>query len=455
MIKLFNTLSRETEQFQAQASNRVKFYSCGPTVYDHQTIGNLRTYVFYDTLKRFLVAEGYKVDHVMNITDVGHLTSDADEGEDKLERGARKAGKTVWEIAEEFTKEFKDDLKKLNIPLPKLAKATAYIAQQIEMVELLLKKGFAYHTKQAIYFDVTKLASYGELTGQKLAEKETAAREGVITDPRKKHPQDFALWFFRTGHFKHHVMFWKSPWGEGFPGWHLECSAIIHETLEDPIDIHSGAVDLIGTHHTNEMAQTQAAFGHKLASYWIHSEHLLVDNEKMAKSLGNFYTLKDVVDRGFAPLALRLLYLSAHYRSRLNFTWDSLAAAQSNLENLYAWADLSKQDAAEVDEDMLITKVASAMADDLNTPRALSAINTVTEQKPSEKLLTKLDDFFGLDLAGRPDLSAEQKDLLESREQARENKDWVRADDLRRQLEELGVLINDTPKGPIWSRRFD
>ncbi|MBI2285402.1 cysteine--tRNA ligase [Candidatus Saccharibacteria bacterium] len=465
-MRLYNTLARKVEEFKPLGDGVVTLYTCGPTVYDHQTIGNLRTYVLYDTLKRALETVGFSVKHVMNITDVGHLTSDADEGEDKLEKGAKSSGKTVWEVAESYTNEFKRNLRQLDIPEPQLAKATDYIDQQIEIVQILLDKGFAYQTEQAIYFDIAKLASYGKLTGQKLSDKEVGAREEVVTDSNKRHPQDFALWFFTVGRFAGHEMEWASPWGEGFPGWHLECSAIVHATLGDPIDIHSGAVDLIGTHHTNEIAQTEAAFNNGLANYWVHGEHLLVDGKRMAKSLGNYYTLKDVIDKGYDPLSLRLLYLQAHYRSQLNFTWQALSGAQAFLKNLQDWADLKFQPslghkkAAASAYNPALKRIISELHNDLNTPQALSELSKLAvlserEGVDSEKLQTLLeevDELLGLNLSNRQDVDQQIKDLIAKREKAREAKGWPAADKLRKQLAERGIEINDTPHGPIWSR---
>ncbi|MEX0881524.1 MAG: cysteine--tRNA ligase [Candidatus Saccharimonadales bacterium] len=465
-MKLYNTLTRKVEEFKPLRERVVTLYTCGPTVYDHQTIGNLRTYVLYDTLKRALETGGCNVEHVMNITDVGHLTSDADEGEDKLEKGAKSSGKTVWEVAESYTNEFKRNLKQLGIPEPRLAKATDYIDQQVEIVQILLDKGFAYQTDQAIYFDTAKLESYGKLTGQKLSDKEVGAREEVVTDTNKHHPQDFALWFFTVGRFAGHEMKWASPWGEGFPGWHLECSAIVHATLGDPIDIHSGAVDLIGTHHTNEIAQTEAAFNNGLANYWVHGEHLLADGKRMGKSLGNYYTLKDIIDKGYDPISLRLLYLQAHYRSQLNFTWEALSGAQAFLKNLRDWADLKfqpglghKKTAASAYEPALKT-ITTELQNDLNTPQALSELSklaALSEQEgvDSEKLqalLEAVDKLLGLDLANRQDVDQQIKHLIAEREKAREVKGWPAADRLRKQLAERGIEINDTPHGPIWNR---
>ncbi|HEX5447835.1 MAG TPA: cysteine--tRNA ligase [Candidatus Saccharimonadales bacterium] len=473
-MKIHNTLTKKTENFKPITPGIVKLYTCGPTVYDYAQLGNLRSFVFYDTLRRALSAQGFKVRHVMNITDVGHLSSDMDEGEDKLEKGAEREGKSVWDISKYYTDIFKNDVKELNILEPNAyegpdgpyAKATDFIEEQIEIIKLLLEKSFAYQTKQAIYFDVTKLDSYGELSGQKLEQKETAVRQEVVSDPAKHHPQDFALWFFLVGRFARHSMKWPSPWGDGFPGWHLECSAIIHATIGDPIDIHTGGVDHIGTHHTNEMAQTEAAFGHKLANYWVHNEFLLVDSQKMSKSLGNFLTLKDVVDKGFEPLSIRLLFLQAHYRSELNFTWESLGAAQAFLKHLQAWADLKFQPAVKSSSDQgkfyehSINKLNGLVADDLNTAEALSELSQLAatseeqgvDHTSFESLLQKVDELLGLGLTDRHDIDQTQKDLLTNRQTARESSDWQLSDELRDRLQSAGLGVNDTKFGQVWYR---
>ncbi len=478
--KLYNTLTRSIEAVAPHKAGEVSLYSCGPTVYNYYHIGNLRNAVFNDTLRRTLAASGLKVNHVMNITDVGHLTSDADEGEDKLEKGAAREGKSVWDVAAHYTEAFKADMTSLGVLAPTInpmrskntesdpyARATDFIPEQIEMVEALLAKGLAYQTEQAIYFDVTKLESYGDLSGQKLADKEIAAREDIVTDASKHHPYDFAIWFFTTGRYSDHTMHWPSPWGEGFPGWHLECSAIIHGTLGDPIDIHTGGVDHIGTHHANEMAQTEGAYGHELSSMWVHNEFILVDGQKMSKSKGNSYTLADVTAKGYSPTALRLLYLQAHYRSELNFTWESLDAAQNTLLNLYAWADLKHQtNLAEVRlaNDAIETflgKVQAALADDLATTAALSELfRYSTSLAPGmtlapedfDEILAGLDQLLGLQLSGRPDITAEQKAIIAERETAREARDWPAADKLRTKLKKHHLDNSDTPNGPRWRR---
>jgi cysteinyl-tRNA synthetase len=278
-----------------------------------------------------------------------------------------------------------------------------------------------------------------------------------VTDNTKRHPQDFALWFFKIGRFADHSMAWESEWGEGFPGWHLECSAIIHATLGEPIDIHTGGVDHIGTHHTNEIAQTEAAFGVELAKYWLHNEHLLVDNQKMSKSKGNFYTLKDIQDKGYEPLALRLLFLQAHYRSQMNFTWESLDAAQAFLKGLQAWADSAKQAVPTIDPEAvsrLRNEIKGALESDLNTAKALAQINEFIDRSaPTTDLLHYIDETLGLNLAERPDISEALKILIKDRETARGEQDWQKADEIRKQLEEQGISINDTDYGPVWYRK--
>lgn len=480
-IRLHNTLTRSVEAFTPITPGTVTLYSCGPTVYDYAHIGNLRKFVFDDTLRRTLAATGLRINHVMNVTDVGHLTSDADEGEDKAEKGAKREGKTVREVADQYTEAFKADMAALNILPPTIdpkrslnrkfhdsyARATDFLPEQITMITELLQKGFAYVTAEAIYFDVTKLANYGVLTGQKLSDKEVGARDDVVTDASKHSPQDFAIWFFTVGRFADHSMHWPSPWGEGFPGWHLECSAIIHALLDDPIDIHTGGIDHIGTHHPNEMAQTEGAFGHPLAHTWVHSEFILVDGGRMAKSKQNFYTLKDIPAHGFHPLALRLMYLQSHYRSELNFTWESVEAAQNTLLNLYAWADLKHQtNLAEVrlpqdDIDNLIGRVTAALADDLSSIKALAEIfrystslapGMTLSPEDFDELLSRLDDLLGLSFSGRPGITADQQELIDLREAARAERDWAKADTFRTKLLRKNIAVSDTPNGPRWRR---
>lgn len=461
-MKLFNTLGRRLEEFKPLDEHAVKLYTCGPTVYDYSHIGNLRAYVFDDTLRRTLEAKGYRVKHVMNITDVGHLVSDDDEGEDKLEKGASRENKSVEEIADHYIQLFLDDTARLNILRPNgytskvenYARATDFIDEQIDLVQKLIDKGIGYITEQAIYFDVSRLSDYGKLTGQDLSDKEVAVRAEVVSDPHKKHPQDFALWFFTVGRFEHHSLRWPSPWGEGFPGWHLECSAIIHTALGETIDIHTGGVDHIGTHHTNEIAQTEAGYDKQLSNFWVHNEHLLVDGKKMSKSLGNYTTLKDITNKGYSPIALRLLLLQSHYRSQANFTWESLDSAAAYLRKIEAWADLSFQKPADTPAELL-EDIKQAMFDDLNSPKALARLSVVINDQtsaPSRQILENLDKLFGLGLADRQDINDELKQVIKDREAARQSQDWAESDRLRDRLKQAGIEINDSAQGPIWSR---
>ena len=336
MLKLFNTLTRRKEEFIPLNEKHAGIYTCGPTVYDYTHIGHLKKYINDDVLKRVLEYNGYKVNHVMNITDVGHLVSDEDTGEDKMEKGARESGKTVWEVARFFEDYFWKSLKEVNILKPDITpRATEHIKEQIELIKKLEEKGFTYKTTQAIYFDVSKFKNYTKLSGQKLEEKIVGAREDTFVDKDKKHPYDFALWFFVIGRFKNHTMRWPSPWGKGFPGWHIECSAMSMKYLGETLDIHTGGIDHIPVHHPNEIAQSEAATDKPFVRFWIHHDWLLVDNEKMSKSKKNFYTIDEIKEKNINPLAYRYFCLNAHYRSKLNFTWQGLEAAQNALENLY------------------------------------------------------------------------------------------------------------------------
>jgi cysteinyl-tRNA synthetase len=470
-MKLYNTLTKKLEDFVPINTDNVKLYTCGPTVYHYAHIGNLRNVIFNDTLRRVLEATGYSVKHVMNITDVGHLVSDADAGEDKLEKGAAREGKTVWEVADYYIKAFDKHVDKLNVlPPSKVVRATNAIDSQLKIIETLIKNDFAYQTEQAIYFDVSKLDDYGKLSGQKLTDKEVAVRNEVVTDKDKRNPQDFALWFFTVGHFKDHQMRWNSSWGEGFPGWHLECSAIIHQELAEPIDIHTGGVDHIGTHHTNEIAQSEAAFDKPLANYWLHNEFLHQDGGKMSKSGKETITLDDVMKKGYDPLALRLFYLQSHYRSHADFSWKNLEAAQNRLNNYRNMADLIFQTRIEGelgltqgDFENYAQKIKLNIADDLNTPESLKNINSFAsdmehyllvddQKKYFMDLLVLLDKLFGLKLSERRDISAEQKVILADREKARKNKSWNVSDELRDKLIDQGIGIRDTEYGAIWYR---
>ncbi len=371
----------------------------------------------------------------------------------------------MWEVAKYYTEAFFNDMNHLRVLEPtRYVQATDAIPQQLAMIVQLFDESFAYQTEQAIYFDVSKLPDYGKLSGQNLKDKQVGVREEVVTDPQKRHPQDFALWFFTVGRFEGHAMHWESPWGEGFPGWHLECSAIIEEEFGDTIDIHTGGVDHIGTHHTNEIAQSEAAHrGKPLANYWMHIEFLLVDGRKMSKSLQNTYTLSEITTKGFDPMALRLLYLQSHYRSQQNFTWDSLKAATNYLHRLQAWADAQFQDGAGTLSDNQFQvwhqHLREKLSDDLNTPQAFVIMSRILDDfestylTPTAEQVGHIDALFGLGLAERQDITPEQKAVIAEREGARNTKDFETADHARAQLKADHIELEDTPNGPLWSRR--
>ncbi len=458
-MRIFNTLSRKIEEFVPLDPPKVGMYTCGPTVYDYTHIGHLRKYIGDDILRRVLVTNGYDVQHVQNVTDVGHLTSDADEGDDKLEKGAKDRGETVWEVAKFFTDYFYKSLDQVNVLRPYVVcRATEHINEQIKLIEKLVKKGFTYQTEEAIYFDIAKFSSYGKLSGQKLEEQKTGARKEVIVDPNKKHPADFVLWFFTVGKFAGHTMRWSSPWGEGFPGWHIECSAMSMEYLGNSLDIHTGGVDHIPVHHENEIAQSEAATGQPFVKYWLHHEFLLVDGEKMSKSKKNFYTIDDIKNKGFDPLALRYLFLTAHYRDKLNFTWESLQAAQNALSNLREIIRFWPHDLHPAGEENAITPAgwSEAVNNDLNMPQALAVMwNMIKSDEPvSNKVgtLLKMDQILGLGLdqyLGKPlEIPQEVLELVEKREEIRKSGDFKKADEIRKEIKKLGFEIEDTPSGP-------
>mgnify|MGYP000229660407 CR=1 FL=1 len=461
-MKIYNTLTRKKEELQPINDNLVKIYSCGPTVYNYAHIGNLRTYVFMDILRRVLQYEGYKLKHVMNITDVGHLVSDADEGEDKMVKSAREQQKSPWEIAEYYTKVFFEDIKALNIQKPEIIpKATEHIQEMIEFVQALVEKGYGYETSDGIYFDISKFEGYGKLSGINLEEQIAGAR--VEVNEEKRNPADFALWKKAP---KNHIMQWPSPWGMGYPGWHIECSAMSRKYLGDSFDIHTGGVDHIPIHHENEIAQTEALLGRPSVKYWMHGEFLLVDNGKMSKSLGNTYTIADLKARGFKPLAFRYFCLNAHYRNKLNFTWDAMKAAQVSYERLLSGALAHKnagyrKDAVSAELiDAFKKDFEEAITDDLNIPKAMGVVWNVIrhEEKCRElfDLLVKFDQILGLDIekaeesADKSDeleISQEIKELIERRQQARKEKNWKLADEIRDKLKEMGIQLEDTPQG--------
>ena len=456
-IKLYNTSSRSIEAFKPLQASQVSLYTCGPTVYDYAHIGNLRTYIFEDILRRALEFNDLKVKHVMNVTDVGHLTSDADEGEDKMEKGARKQGKTVWEVAQFYQEQFFNDIAALNILLPNtVAKATDEIDAQQQLIQQLLNKHSAYITDKAIYFDVSTFPNYWEFSGQKLDQKQTAVRSEVNEDPDKRHPADFALWLFTVGEHANHTMRWSSPWGEGFPGWHIECSAISMKYLGQEFDIHTGGVDHIGTHHPNEVAQSVAATGKKFAHYWLHGEFLNISGDKMSKSKDNFYRLQTILDHGFTPLDYRYLCLTAHYRSVLDFDWERLQVAATTYKNLKR--AVGKWDKASDPDQQFLTRFNQAINDDLDMPTAITImwelVNSEIGSDTKRATLNHFDTVLGIKLIDyvQPELTEAEQNLIDQRVQARQAKDWAAADQIRVRLAETGVEVEDGPTGTTWTK---
>ena len=465
MITLYNSLTRSKEEFIPLNPPNVSLYTCGPTVYDYQHIGNWRTFVFEDILRRTLEKNNYKVNHVMNATDVGHLSGDnlgdADTGEDKMEKGAKREKKNVWDVAQFYLDDFVQTREWLNIlPPTKFVRATEFIQEQIALIQKLLDKDLAYETETGVFFSVDSYPEYGKLSGQKLVDKRVASREEVEEDKLKKNPADFALWFKTVGKFADHQMRWPAPWGEGFPGWHIECSAMAMSLLGEQIDIHTGGVDHVAIHHTNEIAQSEGATGKPFAKYWMHGEFLMVDGGRMGKSLGNAYTLHDIKGKGFDLLALRYLYLGAHYRDKLNFTWDSLEAAQTALERLrnQLTAHSEQRTGAEVTPDAGKTysqKFMDAINNDLNTPQALAvaweAVKSDLPHEAKRSLLLGFDEVLGLNLTAsenETEVGQEVQGLVDKRETARKEGDYIRADRVRAQLENLGYTVKDTKSGP-------
>lgn len=454
MLNLYNTLSKKIEEFTPLSPPKVSLYTCGMTVYDYAHIGHGKKYVGDDILRRTLMRFGLDVTHVQNVTDVGHLVSDSDEGEDKMEKGAKKAGKTVWEVAEYFTKHFYNSMEKLNILTPTIVcKATDHIKEQIVLVEALISKGYAYDTPEAVYFDVSKFSQYGELFGQSLEDKKTAVREEVKTGEHKRNPVDFALWFKRVGRFSDHAMHWESPWGDGFPGWHIECSAMAMKYLGDTIDIHTGGIDHIPVHHPNEIAQSEGATGKQFVRFWVHHAFLMVDGKKMSKSLGNYYTIEDVLSRGIDPMALRYFYLTAHYRKSLNFTWEALEGARNALADLRSRVTKASGKVS-VEGKKFLTQFDEALSHDLNTPQALAVAWEVAKSSlsPQEKsaLLLDFDTVLGLDLGRVQEekiIPEEINALVAKREQLRKEKKFDEADAVRMEIENRGYTIEDTSKG--------
>lgn len=450
-LKLYNTLTRKKEIVKPIKKGLVKIYTCGPTVYSYQHIGNLKSYIFPDILKRVLKYNGYKIKQVINITDVGHLTSDADTGEDKMERAIKKERKTAKQITDYYLRIFKEDFKKLNIEEPNIwSKATDNIKEQINLIRTLEKKGYTYKTSDGIYFDTSKFKNYGKLANLDIKGLKAGKR---IKFGKKKNKTDFALWKLSQKNSKRQQE-WKSPWGIGYPGWHIECSAMSIKYLGDKFDIHTGGIDHIPIHHTNEIAQNQASTGHKVVNFWIHGGFLTHKREKISKSKGGLYTISELENKGFNPLAFRYLNLNSHYRKNLNFSLKILKQAQESYERLKNIINENKN--KKVDKKHL-EEFKKAVNNDLDMPKALSIVWNMTRTKNKSAhnasklsfLVNEMDKILGLDLFKKEKLEIPTniKKLIQEREQARKNKNWTKSDQFRNKINSLGYQVEDTSKG--------
>jgi len=475
----FNTLGRSNQLFKPLQEGKAGFYGCGPTVYNYAHIGNLRAYVLHDILVRSLRRAGYDVTHVMNITDVGHLSDDADGGDDKMVKSAEERGKSVLEIAEFYTKAFFNDTDRMNITRPTVVcKATDHIADMISLIERIEKNGFTYFAGGNLYFDISRFPSYGELAMLRLDDLKAGAR--IKQDENKKNPHDFALWFTKSK-FENQALVWDSPWGRGYPGWHIECSAMSMKYLGENFDIHAGGIDHIPIHHTNEIAQSEAATGKKpWVSYWLHNEFLVLDKGKMSKSSGSFLTLQNLVDEGFDPLDYRYFLLGGHYRSQLQFSMESLKGAKNSRKSLVdkviqlaekcggvnAGTDPNNGETAEYME-----RFNKALEDDLSTPRALAELWGLLKEAPAAQqtlaAVFDMDNVLALGLkdaclAGKSsenngiseEFAREIGDLIAKRAKAKKEKDFAAADSIRQNLKEHGIILEDTPGGTKWRKEI-
>ena len=451
-IYFYNTLTHSKEKFSPINKEEVRIYSCGPTVYKDATIGNMRTNIFQDTLRRTLEYNGLKVKQAMNITNVGHLVSDGDEGEDKMIKSARQEGKEPLEIANYYTKLFFKDLENLNIEIPEIiCRATDNIEDMLKAVEDLVKRGYAYETSSAIYFDISKLDKYPILSNLDIENQKAGAR--VEVDKEKRNPHDFAVWIKAP---ENHLMKWNSPWGPSYPGWHIECSVMSKKYLGEVFDIHTGGIDLIPTHHENEIAQSKGMCGKIPANYWMHGEFLLINGGKMSKSLGNVYLLQDIIDRGYEPLVYKLFCYSIQYRKKLNFTWEGMDSAKISLDRLREAYQKHLNGTDEIDENILEqykNNFNEAINDDLNMPVAMSVVWELAKRPEKSKkvsqLLKDFDRVLGLkiDEYKKQNIPDEIKELLKQREEARKNKDWSESDKLRDIIKEKGYIVKDSKEG--------
>lgn len=474
-MKLHNTPTKQLEDFAPADEKIVKLYTCGPTVYNYLHVGNWAAYIYWDILVRTLKANDWDVNRVMNITDVGHLTSDEDEGEDKLQKGARREGKTAWDVAAFYTDDFLQGIEKLGLITPDhITKATDYIDEQFQLIRTLKDKGYTYQISDGIYFDTAKFPTYGDFAGLDIAAQKAGAR--VEFNQEKRSTSDFALWKFSPEN-EQRDMEWDTPSdllepastdhkgvspssnAKGFPGWHLECSAMAMSIFGDTLDIHTGGIDHIPVHHTNEIAQSEAASGQKFSNFWLHNNHLKVEGTKISKSLNNGYTLQDIAKAGYSALDYKMFVLQAHYRHEGNFTFANLDAAKNRLKNWRNVAALRWQTTGDSTHDIDLTYVKDELNNDLNTPNALTqidmAFDTITVTNTSVDSLSEaiqiIDDLLGLDLiASTPDISNETKELIAKRHAAREQKDYAKSDELRDALMEQGIAVLDSAHGPIW-----
>lgn len=454
-LKIYNTLSRSKEVFVPVRPGRVGIYTCGPTVYNYAHIGNLRTYIFMDILRRVFAFNGYKVKSVMNITDVGHLLSDADDGDDKMSMAAAEQKKTPEEIAEFYSAAFFRDIARLNVRRPDVTpKATEHIGDMIKIVQALLDKGYAYETDDGIYFDISKFPDYGKLSGANLEEQLAGARVDINTG--KRHPADFALWKKAA---PNHIMKWPSPWGMGYPGWHIECTAMSNKYLGDVFDIHTGGIDHVPIHHENEIAQAEAWLGKKAVNYWMHSEFMLVDGGKMSKSLGNTYTVDDLAAKGYTPMEFRYMCLNVQYRQKLNFTWEAMAAAKTAYERLSALLYRHKTAPASENRpeiEKYLGEFHEAINDDLNVPMAMGVLWKMLRLPAGKDVYDAalvMDKVFALDFdkVASPDHTAEAppeiREMAEKRREVRRNKNWAESDRLRDEIAAKGYKVLDTADG--------
>ena len=460
-MKIFNTLTRKVEEFIPNEEGKVKMYTCGPTVYHYAHIGNIRNYIGHDILDKTLRALGYEVTRAMNITDVGHLTSDSDSGEDKMEIAKKREHKTAMEIADFYTKAFFNDFEKVNCKKPEIiSPATSNIEMYIEMIKKLLKDGYAYESGGNVYFDISKLKDYYVLTNHQEDSMVVGAREGVEEDNNKRNQADFALWF-TVSKFENHELQWDSPWGKGYPGWHIECSGISIKYLGENLDIHGGGVDNIFPHHTNEIAQSEAYLGHKWCNYWFHNEHLLDESGKMSKSNGAILTVSLLEEQGYDPLAFRFMCLNSHYRKQLVFSYEALKQAQTTLNKLRNKIT-NINSGGELEDELYNSykqKFLEELSNDLNTANALTVLYELLKDEKVNgttklKLIEKYDEILSLNLIKKNEIDSTLQDYIEKkiqeRSEAKKNKDFALADQIRNELLEKNIIIKDTREGTTY-----